>query len=126
MSQSSNGLHLNCVPLIQRSVQNSWRINALNSDIFEVGVTHIKVLGGERHRTDLHIGSGQFVDQTRFTDIRETKEQNGRQVGIDRRQSSNMLSDLFQIGQTWPDSFDRGTHSSKGSNLKLLASVERV
>jgi hypothetical protein len=37
-----------------------------------------------------------------------------------------MLSDLFQIGQTWPDSFDRGTHSSKGSNLKLLASVERV
>jgi hypothetical protein len=77
MGQGGDRLHFDCVPLIQRSVQNSWRVNTLNPDILKVSMTYIKILCREGHGADLDIGSGEFVDQTRFSNIWETKEENG-------------------------------------------------
>lgn len=95
MGQSSEGLHLNGVPLIQRSVQDSRRIDALDLDVFELRVTDVEVLGRERHRGNLYFGSGHFVDETRLAYVRVTEEQNGWGVRVNGGESSDVLSDLL-------------------------------
>jgi hypothetical protein len=123
MSQRCKRLHFNCVSLIQRSVQNTRRIDALNLDVLVLSVSYVEILCGKRHGGNFDLGSGHFVDQTRFTNIGITKEKNRGSERIDRRKSSNVFSNFFQIDQTGSYSFDRSAHSSEGGYLQSLASV---
>jgi len=72
MSQSCNGLHLNGVSLVKRVVQDSGCVDHLPASILVVRVTHKQILGCESIRLNIHIGVGNIVDETRFTNIGET------------------------------------------------------
>jgi hypothetical protein len=40
VSESGNGLHFNCVSLVQWVVQNTWSINYLPSCVFVISVSY--------------------------------------------------------------------------------------
>lgn len=126
MSQGSNRLHFYGIPLVQGSVQNPWRIYALNFDIFELCMSDEQILGRERHRTYLDICPGKFVNKAWFSNIGKTEEKYRREVGVDRGESPDMFSNLFQVDQTWSDSFDCRAHSSEAGNFELFAPVKGV
>ena len=71
MSQGSNGLHLDGVPLFQRMVKDTGRVNNLPTQVLVVGVTHVQGLGGEGVGLNFDIRSGDLVDEAGFTNIRK-------------------------------------------------------
>ena len=95
MSQGSNGLHLDGVPLFQGMVQNTRRVNNLPTEVLVVSVTHIQGFGGKCVRLNFDIGSGDFVDEAGLAHVGEAADEQGPGVGINGRQTAQMLTNLI-------------------------------
>ena len=99
MSQCSDGLHLNGVTLIERVVEDTWRVDDLPAGILVVSVAHEEVLSGEGVWLHVHIGVGNIIDEARFADIREACDDESTRVRVDCGQTRQMLPDLFKVAQ---------------------------
>jgi len=126
MSQSCNGLHFNGVSLIKRVIQNTWRVNNLPSGVLVIGVSNEQVLGSESVGLNVNISIRDIVDKAGFTDIGEAGNDQGAGVGVDRRQSAQMLSDFFKIAQGRLKFLQQGTRATECSSLQLLGAIKRV
>ena len=69
MGHGSDGLHFDCVSVLEIVVQNTGRVDHLPSEIFVIGVADVQRLGGESVRLhfdvslcDLDEANGAFLD----------------------------------------------------------------
>lgn len=99
MSQSSDSLHFDGVTLIEGVVQHSGGIDNLPTRVLVVGVTNEQVLSCEGVRLHVHVRVSHIVNKGWFTNIRETSDNQSSRVSVDLRESTEMLSDFFQITQ---------------------------
>ena len=99
MGQSSDRLHLNGVHFLKLMIQNTRRIDYLISEVVMFSVSDVKSFGGEGVRLNLDVGTTDAVDETGFTNIRISTQQDGPFVGVDGRQSAHMLSDFFKVSK---------------------------
>ena len=102
MGERRDGLHLNRVALLQRVVQQSGRVNHLQTcvtlshvvhrahlpaQILVVCVSNKERLCRERIRLDLDVRAGDGVDEGRLADVGEARHNQRARVGIDGRQA---------------------------------------
>ena len=126
MSKSCDSLHLNCVALVERVVENTWRVNDLPAGVLVVSVTDEQVLCRESVWLHINVGIRDIVDEARFTDVGETADNESSRVSIDRWQSAEMLSYFFQITQRALQFLEKGAGATKSCALQLLCAIERV
>ena len=107
-------------------VQDSGGINDLPTQVLVVRVTHVQRLGRESVGLDLNIGTGDLVDETRFANIGKATDEQSSGIGINGWETTQMLPNLFEIGQALTLPLHDGGHPTQGSAFKLLASIERV
>ena len=124
MSQGSNGLHLDGVPLFQGMVKDTGRVNNLPTEVLVVSVTHVQGFGGKCVRLNFDIGSGDLVDETRFANIGKATDEQSSGIGIDGWETTQMLPNLFEIGQALTLPLHDGGHSSQRCSLELFAPVQ--
>ena len=99
MSQGSNGLHLDGVPLFQRMVKDTGRVNNLPTQVLVVGVTHVQGLGGKGVGLNFDIGSGDLVDETGLANVGEAADEQGPGIGVDGWQTAQMLTNLIRLNK---------------------------
>ena len=97
MSQGSNGLHLNGVPLFQGMVKDAGCVNNLPTQVLVVGMTHVQGLGSEGIGLDFNIGSGDFVDEAGLAHVGEAADEQGPGVGVNGWQTAQMLTNLIKL-----------------------------
>merc|ERR1712062_184203 len=124
MRQRSNGLHFNGVAILQWVIQNSRSVDDLPFHVLVVRVSNKQGFGGEGVRLNFNISSGDLVDETGFSHVGKSTNDDCSGVGINAWQTAQMLSDLLQISQTLSLSFHYGGHTSQGSPFELLAPVK--
>jgi hypothetical protein len=126
VGEGGDGLHLDDVHVLDVVIQDTRGINNLPSKVLVIGVSDVQSLGRERVRRRLHIGSGNLVHKRTFTDVGETTDDQGSGIGIDRGQTVQMLSNLLQEFQSILLTLQDGGHSTEGSPLELLGTVQTV
>ena len=107
-------------------IQDSGGVNDLPTQVLVVRVAHVQRLGRESVGLDLHISTGDLVDETRFANIGKATDEQSPCIGIDGGETTQMLSDLFKVGQALALPLHNGGHPTQGSAFKLLASIQRV
>lgn len=126
VSQGSDGLHFDVVHLVQGLIQDTRGVDNLPSDVVVISVTDEQGLGCEGIRLNIDIGVGDLVDETGFTDVGETSDEEGTGVRVDVGHSGKMLSDFLEETERRSESLDDLGHSSQTSSLEHLASVQTV
>lgn len=126
MGQGSNSLHFNGVSLFQGVIKNTWRVDHLPSHVVIIGMSDEKTLGGKGIRLDVNISTGDIVHKGRFTDIGETRDQEGSFIRVDTWETAHVFSDFFQKAERSFELLSHGGHASQGSFLKHLAPVEGI
>ena len=74
----------------------------------------------------VHFKISYLVDEARFSDVRESTNDDSPGIWIDGRQTAQMLTNLFQISQTLTLSLHDGNHSTQSSFFELFATVKGV
>jgi len=126
MGQGSDTAHFNDVAVLKGPIQNPGGINDLVPEILVISMTNKEGFGGESIRLDVNISSGDLVHKRTLANIRVTTNQDSTSVRIDGRKPSHVLPDLLEISQTRSDSLQNSAHTTKSSNLKTLAAVQRI
>ncbi|KAH3688918.1 hypothetical protein WICPIJ_000091 [Wickerhamomyces pijperi] len=106
--------------------EDTWGIDGLESQVLVVKVPNVQGLGGEGVWLHLDIGLGDASQERRLTDVRVPTDQQGSGVRINGRQSTQVLSDLFQIGKRVLQLLNNGGHSTQGGSLQLLTLEKRL
>mmetsp|Transcript_9043 Transcript_9043/g.20113 ORF Transcript_9043/g.20113 Transcript_9043/m.20113 type:complete len:290 (-) Transcript_9043:7-876(-) len=126
MRQSRDGGHLNTVAILQRMIQDAGSINHLPLHVVVVQMTNEQGLGGESIRLDIHIGIGDNVHERGLPNVGVACQNQCPCCRIDRWQSAQVLSHLFQEGQGALELFDRGRHPAERSTFQHLALIQAV
>ena len=66
----------------------------LPAKVLVVGVTHKQALGGKRIGLDLHVRTRDLVDKGRLANVGKARYEECARVGVNGRQTRQMLSDL--------------------------------
>ena len=126
MSQCSDGLHLNGVTLIERVVEDTWRVDDLPAGVLVVSVAHEEVLCSEGVWLHVHIGVGNIIDEARLADIREAGDDESTRVRVDCGQTRQMLPDLLEVAQGRLQFFEKGAGATQSCSFQLFGAVKRV
>ena len=126
MSESSDGLHFDGVPVLQRVVQDAWCVHHLPAQVAVVQVTHKQRLCGEGVRLDLNVGPRDLVHEAGLADVGEPADEDGASVGVDGGEPGQVLPHLLQVLQALVLPLHDGAHPTQRRSLQLLAAVERV
>jgi hypothetical protein len=126
MSQGRNRLHFNRVTGLKRVIKNPGGVNDLPAKELVVHVPDKEGLCSKGIGLDIDFGPRQFVHERRFADIGVPAENESASVWVNRRQTGQMLTDLFQVRKRVLLPLHNRGHSSKGSSLQLLATEQRV
>jgi hypothetical protein len=78
------------------------------------------------HRLHIDVCAGDLVNEAALADIRVAADQQRPRVGIDRRETRNVLPDLFEVRERVFLPLHDGRHAAECGPLELLAPVERV
>ena len=97
VSHGSDRLHLNRVAVLKRLVQDTRAVNHLPAEEVVVHVAHKQRLGRECVRLHLDIGTGNFVNETRFAHIGEASDHDCARIGLDGGQAGQVLPGLLQV-----------------------------
>lgn len=144
VGKSSDGLHFNGVHLLERMVKDTRGVNDLPSEVLVIHVTDkqgfcsesvlcqdcqqeaFPQIMGKIYGLDIYIGPGDLVNETGLSNVGIAADQESPGVGIDSRQSRNVLPDLLQVrqGVLLPPHDSR--HPTQSGLLQLLTSVEGV
>ena len=126
MGQGSDRLHLDGVTVFERVVQDTGGIDHLPAQVLVIHVSNEQRLGGESIGLDIDISTGNLVHERRLPDVGVSADEQSTGVGVDRGETGQMLTDLLQVSERILLATHDGGHSSEGSLLELLATVERV
>jgi len=126
MSKSSDCLHFDGVSFIEWVIKNTGSIDDLPFSIFVIGVTDEQTLSGESIRLNINVCVRHIVNQTRFTNVWETSQDQRPGIGIDCWKSTQMLSDFFQIAEGTLQLLKECSLSTKCRSFKQFASVKRI
>ena len=73
MGEGRDGLHLDCVSLLERVVEDSRRVNHLPSQVLVVCVAHVERFGSES--VGLHIDVGaSYLEKAKYTNYNKWKQ----------------------------------------------------
>ena len=78
-------------------VQDAWSVDNLPAQIFVVQMTDKERLGCECIWLNIDIGTGNFVNEGRLSDVWVATNQKCAGVGIYGRKSRNVLPDLLEV-----------------------------
>jgi len=126
MSQCSDSLHLNGVSLIQRVVENTWRVDDLPPCVLVVCVAHKQVLCREGVRLHVDISIGDIVDEAGLANIWEASDDESPRVRVNRWQPAQMLSDLFKVAERRLEFLNQGASSTESCAFQLLGAIKRI
>lgn len=126
MGNGGNGLHFDGVHLFKRVVQNTGGIDGLETQVLVVKVTDEQTLGGESIRLNVDVGTGDAAQEAGLSDVGVTADQEGAGVGVDRGQTTQMLTDLLKVDKGVLETLADGSHTTQGSALELLALEQRL
>lgn len=126
MCDCSDRLHFNGVHLLQWVVQDTGGINGLESQVLVVEMSNEQTFRGERIGLNIDIGSGNTLQEAGLSNIGVSANEQGSGIGINRRETTKMLSDLIEVEKGIFQSSANGGHSSQSGTLKLLALEERL
>jgi hypothetical protein len=126
MGNSSDTLHLNGVHLLQGVIKDTWGIDSLESQVFVVKMAHKQTLGGESVWLNIHICASDAAEETRLSDVGVPADQKSTGVGINRRQTAQMLANLVKVHEGIFESLNDCSHTTKSSPFELLALEQRL
>jgi hypothetical protein len=126
VSNGSNRLHFDRRLGLERTVQKTWSVDGLESQVLVVKVTDVQRLGGEGVGRHLDIGAGDGLEETRLSDVGETAEEQGTGVRVDGGQTAQVLADLIQVGETVLETLQERSHATESGALELLALEKRL
>lgn len=126
MRNSSDGLHLDSVHLLQRMVQNTRSVDSLESKIFVIEVADEQTLGSEGIWLNIDVGSGHTLQEARLSYIGVSADEESSGVGIDRGETAQMLSDLVEVEQWVFQATANSGHATQSGTLQLLALEQRL
>ena len=121
MRYRCNRLHLDCVHLLQRVVEDTWGIDRLKPQHFVVEVSNEEGFGSECIWLYIDIRSRDVFEKARFAHVRVAADQERPSVGIDSWQTTQMLAYLFKIQQRILQSLANRGHATKRCSFELLA-----
>lgn len=124
MGNGGDRLHFNGVHLLERVIENSRCVNGLKAKHLVIEMAHEQGLRGESVRLHIDIGSGDVAKEGGFAHIWVTTDKKCAGVRVDRRQSAQMLSNLFKVDERIPQALTDGRHTSECCPLELLALEE--
>ena len=107
-------------------VQNSGRVDHLPSEIAVVHVPDKQRLCGEGVWLNLDVCTGHFVHEARLSHVGEATNNDGPRVGVDGRQTGEMLPHLLQVLKALVLSLHDGAHAAERSPFQLLTAIETV
>ena len=126
MCQGSHRLHLNSVSLVKGVVENSWCVDDLPALVLVVGVTYEEALSRERIWLHFYISIRNIVHETRLSHIGEASYDESPCVCVDLRQSTHVLSHLFQVAEGRFKLLEECAGSTESSTFELLCSVQGI
>jgi hypothetical protein len=126
MSNSTDGLMLNSVHLLERVVQDTGRIDSLKSQHLVVEVAHVQTLGRERIRLHLNVCPGDGLQERGLADIGEAGNDKCARVGINGGKTTQMLSNLLEVHERILEPLADSRHATQGGALQLLALKQRL
>lgn len=89
-------------------------------------VTNVETLGRESVGLDLNICTRDILQERRFANVRETRNDKRTGVGIDGGQTAQMLPDLLEVDKRVLEPLADCGHATKRSLLQLLALEQRL
>lgn len=89
-------------------------------------MTNVKRLGGESIWLHLHIRPGNALQERRLADVGVSANEKRPGVGVDRRQTTQMLANLVKVEQGILQPLQDGGHATQSSPLQLLALEQRL
>ena len=89
-------------------------------------VTNVETLGCESVGLDLDIGARDLLQERRLADVGEAGNNEGTGVGVDRRQTAQMLPDLLEVDERVLEPLADCGHATERRLLQLLALEERL
>jgi len=97
VGQGSDGLHLDRVAVLERVVEDTGRVDDLPAEVLVVHVADKERLGSEGVGLDVDVGTRDLVHERRLADVGETCDEERARVGVDRRQTRQMLAHLLEV-----------------------------
>lgn len=113
VGQRGNGLHFDRVLLLERMVQDSWRIDDLPAEVVVIGVPNEERFGGEGVRLNFDVRSGDLVNEARLSDVGKSRDEERSRVRVDRRQARQVLANLLQVAQRRVELLHQRAHSAE-------------
>ena len=110
--QRSDGLHLNGGGLLKGLVQHSGGVNHLPGHLTVVCVSKVERLGCECVGLHVNIGACHLVHEGGLSDVGETADEECTCVRVNRGQTTQMLTHLFQVSKRVVKLFQQGCHST--------------
>lgn len=107
-------------------VENTRGVDGLEAEVFVVKVTDEQALGCEGIGLNVDICASDAAQETRLADIGVAADQQSACVGVNGRETTQMLADLVEVQQRILEALADGGHSTKSSLLELLALEERL
>lgn len=126
MGNGSDGLHLNCIHLLQRMVEDSGSVDGLETEVLVVEVTDEQTLRRECVRLHINIRSGNALQEAGLSNIGIAANQQRSRVRVDGGQTTQMLADLVKVQEGVFKPAANGGHASQRGTLELLALEERL
>lgn len=126
MRQGGDALHFNRVAVLERVIQDTGGIDNLPAQVPVVHVAHKQGFRGKGIRLNIDLGAGELVHEAGFAHVGVPANEQRAGVGVDSRETSHVLADLFQVRERVLLALEDGDHATQGSALELLAAVQRV
>lgn len=126
MGDGGDGLHLDGVHFLQRVVENTRRINGLESQVLVIEMADKQTLGSESVGLHINVCAGDAAQEAGLSNVGVSTDQEGSCVWVDRGQTTQVLSHLLQIDKRVLETPADGSHTTKGSTFELLALEERL
>jgi hypothetical protein len=89
-------------------------------------MTDEQTLCGESIRLDIDIGTGDAAQEAGLSDIGVPADQESSGVGINGRETTQMLPNLLQVDKRILQTSADGGHTTQGGTLELLALKQRL
>lgn len=87
-------------------------------------MAYVETFGGERIRLDLNIRSRDGLEERRLSNIGEASNDECAGIGVDRRETTQMLSDLLEVDEWVLETLADGCHATQRRSFQLLALEE--
>ena len=82
-----------------RPNENTWSINDLPTRVFVITMSNEEVLCGKSIWLNINISVSDIINEGGLSDVGETCYDKSTLIGVNSRETGQMLSDFFEIGE---------------------------